>query len=254
MSYSLLAAVPSHSNTVVVEAAQALILAQEMVLKRGGAFRAHFESGSTISLVRNAIVAAFLQSDADLLLMLDADQAIHPDTLARMIDLDRPVVGCIYPARRFDGGKARAAADPKQLVAQAMSFIGKLITDGSGTAPVEGGFARAEHVGTGILLLRREAIERLMDHYPELEGRGFGEDAYPQYNGGGRWGFFNPIDNDAGVPLSEDLSFCRRWRAAGGEIWADVTSTTLHVGRHTFIGSLAEQPDALSAAGATRQP
>lgn len=249
MSFSLLAAVPTHSQTIVVETAQTLLAVQESVLRRGGAFRLHFESGATISLVRNAIVAEFLQSDADLLLMLDADQGFHPDMLERMIDFAKPMVGCVCPARKYEWSMVdpNARMNVEQLLYRATRFIGHLIADEHGNSPVVNGFARATRVGTGILLLRREVFTRLMSRFPELEGRGFGPDAYPRYNDGGRWGFFNPIENDAGVPLSEDISFSRRWLEAGGEIWADVTSPTVHVGRHPFSGSLADQFEVLSA-------
>jgi hypothetical protein len=246
MSFSLLAAVPSHSGSIVVEGAATLVDVQAMVLKRGGSFRFHHESGATISLVRNAIVAEFLASGADLLLMLDADQAVHPGTIARMIDLQKPFVGCIYPQRRYDWSRANLATakSTEQLVAQSLRYVGWLVADAHGQSTVIDGCAPAEHVGTGILLLRREVFLRLMGDFPELQGRGFGEDAYPQYNGGGRWGFFNPLENEEGVPLSEDISFCRRWRQIGGEIWADVMDTTVHVGRHPFAGSLSDQANA----------
>jgi hypothetical protein len=245
MSLRLLAAVPTHSQTIVVEAAQALIAAQEVVLRRSGSFRLHFESGATISLVRNAIVSEFLASDADLLLMLDADQAIDAATLERMIDLNKPMVGCMYPSRRFDWARLdlNSLMAPRELVCRATPFVGHLLTDQHGNLHVIEGFARATHVGTGILLLRREVFESLMLAFPELKHRGFGEDAYPQYSTGPRWGFFNPIDNEDGVPLSEDISFCRRWITSGGEIWADVGSTTVHVGRQPFSGSFLEKLD-----------
>jgi hypothetical protein len=228
---------------IVVEAAQALVAAQEVVLRRAGSFRLHFESGATISLVRNAIVAEFLASDADLLLMLDADQAINAATLERMIDLNKPLVGCMYPTRRFDWTRVdpNARMAPRELVYRATPFVGHLQTDQDGNLHVFEGFARADHVGTGILLLRREVFERLIGAFPELKHRGFGKDAYPQYSNGPRWGFFNPLENEEGVPLSEDISFCRRWITSGGEIWADIGSTTVHVGREPFSGSFLEK-------------
>jgi hypothetical protein len=254
MSFSLLVAVPTHSQTIVVETAQTLVAAQEMVLRRGGSFRLHFESGATISLVRNAIVAEFLQSDADLLLMLDSDQGFHPDTLERMIDFGKPMVGCVCPRRMYDWSRVDpdSKMHPQQLVYQATDFIGRLIADKHGNTQLVNGFAPATHVGTGILALRREVFDRLMIHFPELERRGFGADAYPRYKEGGRWGFFNPMENDAGVPLSEDLSFSKRWLKAGGEIWADVSSSTIHVGRYPFGGSLLEKIEVLSGGEAGR--
>lgn len=237
MSVKLQVAVPSHSGTIVLDCANTLVAAQDIVLKRGGSFSFRYQSGATVSLVRNAIAAEFLRSDSDLLLMLDADQAIERAGIERMLDFDKPVVGCIYPRRRFNWSKVKlpAGADPELIAAQAMEFVGRMEADESGNVPLVDGFARAEHVGTGTLLVRREAFEALMLRFPDLEGVGFGPDAYPGLSP--NWGFFNPLATDRGLPLSEDISFCRRWRATGGEIWADVVSTAAHVGQHSFLGS-----------------
>ncbi len=233
----LFAAVPSHSGTIVLEGAQTLLAAQAMVANRGGSFRLAYQSGAMIGEVRNVLVAQFLKSEADLLLMLDSDQAISANALQRMIDLNQPVVGCIYPKRRYDWAKVRiqTASDISQVLYQASEFVGWLSEDQNGRVQVINGFARAEHVGTGILLVRREAFQQLMRHFPELEGLGFGEDLHPGLEN--NWGFFNSLARDDRLPLSEDISFCRRWRQAGGEIWADVSADSEHVGRHTFRGN-----------------
>jgi hypothetical protein len=238
MSLKLLVGVPSHGGSIILEGAETLLAAQALVENRGGSFWFTYYGGATISLVRNAIAAEFLRSEADLLLMLDADQAIHSSAIQRMIDLNKPVVGCLYPKRAYNWAnvKPRAMAAPTDHIpTEAMEFVGYLEADDDGQVTVDNGFARAEHIGTGTMLLRREAFEQLMTHFPELQGRGFGDDAYPGLSP--NWGFFNPLEREDGLPLSEDISFCRRWKGTGGEIWADVVSTTTHVGPHAFTGN-----------------
>lgn len=246
----LFVAVPAHSRSIAGETAESLIYAQSMMIERGGSFQWHWESGATISVVRNVLVARFLQTNADLLLMLDADQAVWPGMLQRMIDFDQPVVGCIYPKRMLDWSKAdlSAAADIGQLLYQASEFVGWLEADENGQALVANGFAKATHVGTGILLIRRQAFSVLMNRFPELQGRGFTRAAYPELDGTGRWGFFNMLEDEEGVQISEDLSFCRRWRETGGDIWAEVGSSTIHVGPHTFAGNYLDYLRATGAA------
>lgn len=238
----LFAAVPSHNGTIVLEGAQTLLHAQQLVLSRGGSFQLHYVMGTTISIVRNAIVDAFLQSEADLLLMLDSDQAIGADGLAKMIDLNQPVVGCMYPRRRYNWSNVRldTVTNIDQVLYQASEYFGSLALDEKGETQFVNGFARAEYVGTGILLVRRDAFQQLMKHFPELEGRGLGRDAYPEGYDGQRWGFFNELQNEDGITLTEDISFCRRWRQTGGEIWVDGASEVLHVGRTVHSGNFLD--------------
>jgi hypothetical protein len=246
----LFAAIPSHSGAIDIECARSLVLTTGLALNRGWDFSFHSEGGSTVSLVRNAIAAAFLQSGADLLLMIDSDQGIGPEAIERMVDFNQPVVGCMYPRRgvfNWSDVDFQGASDVEQILYQAQEYVGRLIPDEAGQVQYENGFARAEFVGTGVLLVRREAFERLMEHYPDLAKRGFGLGVYPAYEASGRWGFFNPMDNDEGVPLSEDLSFCRRWRQTGGDIWADITSPVVHVGRNVQQGNYLDFYKAKSA-------
>ncbi len=245
----LFVCVPSHSGSMVMDGVQSIVQIQREILTRGGSLELRSQSGATISTVRNLLAAQFLESDADLLLMLDADQAISAEAVARMIDLNQPFVGCVYPMRAYNWSKVRfgAAKSLDDILNQASEFVGWLEEDAEGRSTVIDGFAKAVYVGTGILLLRREAFQRLKDHFPELEGCGFCERANPDHVSSGRWGFFNMMDDTDGVQMSEDISFCQRWRAAGGEIWADVTTSTAHIGPHKFSGNYFEY---LKATGA----
>ena len=49
------------------------------------------------------------------------------------------------------------------------------------------------------------------------------------------------IDPETGTYLSEDYSFCLRWRKIGGEIWIDGTSQLTHSGPYQFVGSHASR-------------
>lgn len=217
-----------------------------MANRRNWQFTLNHQFGSTVSVVRNAIVDAFLESRADLLLMIDSDQGVLPDMLERMIDFGKPVVGCMSPKRGYKWSNVRleTVTNVSQVIHQASQYVGGLLVDDKGQAPLINGFAPAEHVGTGVLLVTRAALEQMMNHFPELKGRGFTPETYSQRGAGGRWGFFNPMDNEEGVPMSEDISFCRRWRQTGGEIWVDIVSPVMHVGRHVFEGSFLDYLEA----------
>ncbi|HEX8570043.1 MAG TPA: hypothetical protein VF699_08995 [Caulobacteraceae bacterium] len=241
MSLSVMAAVPTLSGAAHGVTVETLLQTQKALLERGGAFQAKFHSGSVISTVRNLIVADFLSSEADVLLMLDSDQGISGAGVMRMLDSEFPVVGCLYPKRAYDWSRVHsneAASDMGRIVQQASQYVGRLDAGPDGQVETRNGFARALHVGTGVFVVRREAFTRLEEAYPELEGRGFNRLELPSDRFRHNWGFFNPADvPEEGGALSEDLSFCWRWRACGGELWADVVTPTVHVGAHAFTGA-----------------
>jgi hypothetical protein len=213
-----------------------------MILKRGGSFQIHLETGAFIHSQRNAISAAFLNSGADLLLMLDSDQWVGPETIQRMIDFGKPFTGCFYPRRQFNWSNVRleGVESVEQLIDQALGYVGTLKVAENGVVDLIDGFAPATQVGTGILLLHREVFARLEETFPQLKGIGFTVEEYPFLAHSERWGFFNPVILDSGLPLSEDLSFCHRWTHIGGEIWATVTDRTMHIGQQIFLGSFLD--------------
>jgi hypothetical protein len=48
------------------------------------------------------------------------------------------------------------------------------------------------------------------------------------------------IDPTTRAYTSEDFTFCKRWRAMGGKIWADLTITLNHIGYFTFRGDATQ--------------
>ena len=48
---------------------------------------------------------------------------------------------------------------------------------------------------------------------------------------------FETVD---GVDVSEDLTFCKRWKELRGEIWCDPTAEISHIGTHDYRGPVSE--------------
>jgi hypothetical protein len=97
----------------------------------------------------------------------------------------------------------------------------------------EDGLAEVAYVGTGFMLVRREALQRVVAAHPELT-------ADLEEEGRTAMVFEPMIEGETGEYLSEDYAFCRRFRDLGGEVWADVAARFVHVGPHAFAGSLIE--------------
>jgi len=106
------------------------------------------------------------------------------------------------------------------------------------------GFVKARYAGTGFLMIRRAALESMIEHYPKLRYRSEHKANDPFEGNPWRSALFNcMIDPETSTYLSEDFSFCRRWTSMGGEIWVDLTSKLDHVGSMVFRGNLAARVD-----------
>jgi hypothetical protein len=100
------------------------------------------------------------------------------------------------------------------------------------------------------MLINRRVIETMAQAYPALRYQSDHAVAAvhavePAMARDFRYAFFDTMIAD-GQSLPEDYSFCKRWRALGGEIWIDLESRFSHVGTHVFRGDL---PAAISEAG-----
>ncbi len=207
-------------------------------------------SDALITRARQNIVAQFLHMEAAThLLFIDADIGFQPKQVFRLMDFDAPISAAVYPIKRIDWEKVGAAAQAGRspLHSAALSYMVEF-TDPA-RIETRGGFAKVSYAGTGFLMIRREALVAMIHHYPELR---YAHDHKPNDKlAGSPWrsALFNcMIDEKSGAYLSEDFSFCRRWTAMGGEIWADLESKLTHVGTVDFAGDMATQFSTAAAA------
>jgi hypothetical protein len=243
-------AVPTHSHTLTVETALTLLDMVQIAATRQVQVKVVFHSASIISHLRNTIVADFLATDCTHLLMLDADQGVDARVIYRMLDFDRPVVGMIYPRRNWAWHQCdlTQANTPQDMLAQGLRFVGAPLLDEKGQFQVMGDFARASSLGTGLMLIQREVFEMMQRKFPELHGQGFPEEDENLPRVANNWGFFNPLVKALdGVNAGEDVGFCHRWVACGGELWANVNHDSVHVGRYPFTGNLLSHLSSLGA-------
>lgn len=250
-------AVPTHSNTITVEAAITALEFTQLAMQRGAVVQTVFYSASIISHLRNMIVADFLAGDFSHLFMLDADQGLPAPLIFKMLDSGYPVVGVLYPRRNFGWQQVdlqKAQRGVPDVLHQGLRFVGEPLLDATGQLTVANGLARARSVGTGALLIRRAALERMCTQYPELRGQGFPDEDENLPRAPHNWGFFNPlVQATDGRNAGEDIGFCQRWLDCGGEIWADFVTGTTHVGRFPFSGSYWEHLQALGRTATGRE-
>ena len=96
------------------------------------------------------------------------------------------------------------------------------------TGKRQGNLLEVGTIGTGFMLIKRGVFEKMI------------ECGAPKYKdaGGTAYDFYNCTIDSNGEYLTEDWSFCRRWRQLGGTVYADTTVALAHVGYHKFMPDL----------------
>lgn len=168
---------------------------------------------SNVNRARNSCAAKFLAGDATHLMFVDADIQFNPTDIVKLVAHDKDIVGGIYPQKTL----------PPKMVVNTLD-----------NARTEGDLIEVGTLGTGFMLIKRGVFDRMIDagtqKYTDSIGLSKVEDNH-QYD------FFNCTIDSQGRYLTEDWSFCRKWRELGGTIWADTTIALAHVGYYRF------QPD-----------
>jgi hypothetical protein len=192
---------------------------------------------SLITRARNTLVATALDNPAATHLMfIDADIGFTPQQVARMLGFDRDVVAGMYPLKLLHNDEAMVArvAAGEPLETAQIRYVGAPLP--ADLRRDEDGFMTAEFAGTGFMLIKRQALERMIEAYPETRYGAAHDRAVPNESPHKYALFDCTIDPQTGDYLSEDFTFCRRWRAIGGEVWLDARSSLIHVGPREFAG------------------
>jgi hypothetical protein len=201
---------------------------------------------SLVTRSRNTILSTFLDSPtATHLMFIDADIGFTPDQVARMLEFDEDVVAGMYPLKivHYDELVAHRLQAGEPLDTAQLRYVG---------APCQGeelevrnGFATGEFAGAGFLLMKRNALERMTAAYPETHYTASHNRSTPNPSPNQYALFDCMIEPSTGHYLSEDYTFCHRWRGIGGKLWLDTQSQLMHIGPREFVGNTAARYGAI---------
>ena len=196
------------------------------------------------TLARNLFATTFLRDTrCDALLFIDSDISFRPSLAHRLLETGQDVVGTAYPRRQLDlAAFARHAAggtEPAEMLkaaSKAYEFTClEVWRDARPQSEPAPGFARMAACGMGATLIRRAALQALLDSGHVQEHAQVVRGVANRY-----FGFFDPVAVD-GVVLSEDFSFCYRWTGLlKRDLWVCVDETVCHTGRFTHAGRYAD--------------
>jgi len=246
---TMLIGTPAYGGTLTVEHLVSLRNFEKFVARNrlDVEVDVRFLSAAHVVAARNSL-ASMVLNDTSIshLLFVDVDMGYRPETVLRMLEFGKPFVGCMYPQRNPDYAElykaAREVNDAETMRSVATSYISEhALMSQDGQVAIQNGFVRAHQVGTGLLLLSRSVFETIAEKMPELVA----PEADARHRALGVNGrlmqCFESYRHSNGFYLSEDYSFCERWKDCGGEIWALVNEPILHVGRFVASGNLMDK-------------
>ncbi|MEM7211595.1 MAG: hypothetical protein AAF479_06830 [Pseudomonadota bacterium] len=221
--------------------------------RRGLPWRYRQLALSDIALSRNIFASLVLAEERySHLLFIDSDMGFLPDTIVGLLGFDQPVVACACPKRHLPWDTLRGVAEAEalegrtgdsrrptsELMDLALDYNVDLKRfDGSEwLAERRGQFLKVPAVGTGIMLIRRDALEAMVSGGVAIPRTGY--TGLPLLGEHPLIDFFSPIETpDRTLIESEDISFCKRWvEDCGGEVWVDIASRIMHYGMRGHSG------------------
>lgn len=221
-------ATPCYGGLVTDQFFLSMFKASQELVKHGITFRlTTLRNESLVTRARNILSAMFLDSGATHLFFIDADIEFEPDSIIRMLAMDKDIIAAAYPKKALP-------------VQYAMNF--KYIDPVKKQIRMERGAVEVWDASTGFFCIKREVFEKMMLAYPDLHYKNDSniDPKLQKYC----YAFFDTmIDKDENGDnryLSEDYTFCRLWQRLGGEIWMDPGTKLNHVGSYTFEGDLSK--------------
>lgn len=198
-------AAPLYENKVHVPFLNGILDTMHWCLTQGFDFQYCFQSGTYLAMNRETLARKFLASKASLLLFVDSDIAFNKDDIIRLIASNVDVVSGVY--------RYRVPLKNRHPV------VGKALDGGPIDLNGEE-LQRCEFVPGGMLLIRREVIEKMYEKHTYIFNQGFLNLSDP-----------TSIEKDF---EGEDLHFCKNWRGLGGEIFINTKVRVGHIGEYTY--------------------
>jgi len=196
---------------------------------------------SLITRSRNKLVATFLDmKQATHLMFIDADISFQPEDVHRMLKFDNEVVAGMYPIKNFDWAQFKTKATPDMSVSKlaeaGLHYVGLPCPEKE--REERSGFVTGTYAGSGFLLMKRSCLERMIFAYSNTKYNLAHVYPIPKERSDNQYALFDcMIEPGTNIYLSEDFTFCRRWREIGGKIWLDPQSRLSHTGTFRFQGS-----------------
>jgi len=238
----ILIASPTYDGTVRKEYMRSIMAATAWLDSRGIGWEWLIESSTILSVMRSVMASkALMDGGFTHILFVDTDMGFAVSAVRKLVEADKPVVGCAYPYRTVPLHDAVEGphASIRSLISQAAPYAVTL-REGVSNLVVSNGLCEAASIGTGLLLICTEALASMVAKRAVEDFRT--TFPYTQWHHHEIYqGFFHHLTLD-GALVGEDYSFCHRWRLeCGGTIHAIVDEEIFHIGPLPVIGRYVDR-------------
>lgn len=235
-------ATPCYGGAVTDQYFLSVFRLSQVLMQYGIKFRiTTLRNESLVTRARNILTAMFLEDKSCTHLMfIDADIEFEPDSVIRMLAMDKDVIAGAYPKKTINWEQVRRAAEmgKTDLAEYGADYAMNLkVQPGTNKVRTSMGAVEVLDASTGFFIVKREVVEKMIDAHPELHYKN-DSSIDPKFNPYCYALWDTMIDPTDRRYLSEDYTFCRRWQQLGGEIWIDPNTKLNHVGSFTFNGNL----------------
>jgi hypothetical protein len=196
---------------------------------------------SLITRARNLLTHAFLKSDYDFLLFIDADQSFEPEDIIRMVEYNKEIIAAPVPMKSINWENVISATAKGKTNYETYSgnFNINFLPNSKGNQININEPYEVSRVGTGMMLIKREVFVKLIENskiasYTAVDVSGSvnsGEIVYAFWE--------SAIKEN--ILMSEDYNFCEMWKEIGGKIFIDLAARVQHHGSYIFKGSLLDR-------------
>jgi hypothetical protein len=188
------------------------------------------ENDSLISRVRNVHMSVFLNEypDYDYFMSLDSDLEImnvypYNNLFSKLVAHDLDFVGGLYAIKQE--GELKCSS---------------VLLKADDNISFDSGLKEMRWLSSGCWCVKRSVVEKMAKAYPELT-----YDGDDNATGKKIYGLYIPMLYDMQPQefniskpfrkyLSEDWSYCQRWRDLGGRIFADTSIVLTHLGKKGY--------------------
>lgn len=194
---------------------------QELAAQGIASMHAVYSGESMVHVARNILVAQFMaKKELSHMIFIDADMQWQGKDVLRLLawtqDPEVAIVCAAYPKKTL----------PVQFACNLPKVERR-----------HGPLAEILDAPTGFMVIRRDALAKLMAAHPEAKCHL--QDATPPDEQPFEYALFDScIDPETRRYLREDFTFTRRWQQLGGVCWVDPQIWLGHQGLHMFSGSL----------------